>query len=202
MRSSLQSAKLLSQRIHATTNNRLASHVRLRAYTFGVKSNDLYGFDHQVHPNVRSFSLAVTNEQIPTNIPRDQIITNRVDDEPLPRTLEDALRQKSRATVITEKTMPFAVFNVNRAWENLCGYTNNESKGKSLDTLLQGPETDPVAVTALLNQLLRGEDATTVLVNYKKSGERFLNRLHVGPLYDDNGDITHYVGVLQQLAEK
>jgi PAS domain S-box-containing protein len=122
-----------------------------------------------------------------------------VDDEPLPRTIEDALRPSSRAIVITETRMPFAVFNVNKAWEGLCGYSYHESKGKSLGTLLKGPETDPLAVTSLLNQLLKGEESTCVLTNYKKSGRKFQNRLHIGPLHDDNGKITHYVGVLQEV---
>lgn len=117
----------------------------------------------------------------------------------LPGTLEDALRMTSHAVLVTETAMPFAVVNVNKAWENLCGYTYIESKGKSLGDLLKGPETDPLAVTALLSQLLRGEDATTVLTNYKKNGEKFQNRLHVGPLCGEDGKVTHFVGVLQEV---
>ena len=101
--------------------------------------------------------------------------------------------------MVTETTKPFRIVDVNQAWEGLCGYSYVESKGQSLGDLLKGPETDPLAVTALLNQLLRGEDATTVLTNYTKSGRQFRNRLHVGPLYDDNGSISHFVGVLQEV---
>jgi PAS domain S-box-containing protein len=147
--------------------------------------------------NQRAFSLSPNTAPIE---PHQQSMNYYpLKDEAVPRSLQDALRMTSRAVVITETTMPFPVFNVNKAWENLCGYTYRESKGKSLGDLLKGPETDPLAVTALLSQLLRGEDATTILTNYKKSGEKFQNRLRVGPLYNEDGKITHFVGILQQV---
>ena len=130
---------------------------------------------------------------------KERRIVKRLDDRPLPRTLEDALRPTSRAIVVTENTRPFRVCDVNKAWENLCGFSYVESKGRSLGELLKGPETDQHAVTSLLNQLLRGEDATTILTNYTKSGRKFRNRLSVGPLYDEVGDISHFVGVLQEV---
>lgn len=88
------------------------------------------------------------------------------DDEPLPRTVEAAFRPCSRAIVITETKKPFRVVNVNAAWESLCEYSYVESKGKSLGSLIRGPETDPLAVTALMSQLLRGEEAGTVITKY------------------------------------
>jgi len=121
---------------------------------------------------------------------------------PLPRTLQDALLPSSEAIVITENTKPFRVFDVNCAWEELCGYSYVESKGKSLGSLLGGKETDACAVTALIHQLfVHGEEATTVLTNYTKEGRKFRNRLSVGPLYDeDTGKVSHFVGVLKEVS--
>jgi PAS domain S-box-containing protein len=132
-------------------------------------------------------------------------------DEPLPRTLEEALRPTSRrAIVVTETTRPFRVVDVNRAWEDLCGYTYVESRGRSLGSLLKGPETDPLTVTALISQLLRGEEATALVTNYTKEGRKFLNRLHVGPLYHQDDAIrpggkeprraAYFVGVLSEVT--
>ena len=121
---------------------------------------------------------------------------------PLPRTLQDALRPSSQAIVITENKMPFRVYNVNEAWEGLCGFTYVESKGKSLGQLLGGQETDACAVTALIHQLfVHGEEATTVLTNYTKDGRKFRNRLSVGPLYDEEtNEVSHFVGVLKEVS--
>lgn len=122
-----------------------------------------------------------------------------IDDRSLPKTLEDALRHSSRAIVVTDVRRPFRVRDVNKAWENLCGYSYLEAKDKSLGQLLAGEETDELAVSALLNQLMQGEDATTVLTNYTKTGRKFRNRLHAGALFDEDGNITNFVGVLQEV---
>merc|ERR1712232_809653 len=120
----------------------------------------------------------------------------------LPRTLTEALTSFPEAIVVTESRAPFRVFNVNSAWEDLCGYSYVESKGKSLGSLLSGKETDTCAVTALIHQLfVHGEEATTVITNYTKEGRKFRNRLSVGPLYDeDTGEVSHFVGVLKEIS--
>ena len=121
-------------------------------------------------------------------------------DAPLPKTLEDALRPTKRAIVITEAERPYRVFDVNSAWEDLCGYSYVESKGKTLGSLLRGPETDPLASTSLITRLIQGEEAGATLINYTKSGRRFENRVRVGPLQDETSKkVTHFVGVLQEV---
>eukprot|EP00539_Tryblionella_compressa_P021780 CAMPEP_0178890150 /NCGR_PEP_ID=MMETSP0747-20121128/18176_1 /TAXON_ID=913974 /ORGANISM="Nitzschia punctata, Strain CCMP561" /LENGTH=270 /DNA_ID=CAMNT_0020559757 /DNA_START=140 /DNA_END=953 /DNA_ORIENTATION=- len=126
------------------------------------------------------------------------------ENQPLPRTLQDALRPSSRAIVVTETSKPFRVLNVNKAWEDLCGYSFLEAKGKSLGSMLKGEETDQLAVTAVVNQLLQGNEVTTVLTNYTKEGRKFRNRLHVGPLFEDAADLqtgtpSYFVGVLKEV---
>ncbi|KAL7563197.1 hypothetical protein ACA910_014472 [Epithemia clementina (nom. ined.)] len=122
-----------------------------------------------------------------------------LDTAPLPKTLKDVRSARNRAIVVTEAVAPFRVVDVNGAWENLCGYTCLESKGKSLGELLRGPETDQLAATGLIANLLKGEEAGTVLINYAKDGRRFRNRVRVGPLYNDGNQVSHFVGVLQEL---
>jgi PAS domain S-box-containing protein len=126
---------------------------------------------------------------------------DKLDTLPLPQTLEDALRPSLRAIVITYAKSPFHIFDVNTAWESLCGYSHIESRGKTLGSLLRGPETDGLAATGLITHLLQGEEeAATTLTNYTKSGRRFRNRVRVGPLLN-NGKITHFVGILQEVKE-
>lgn len=131
---------------------------------------------------------------------QNQLRRNVWDNAPLPRTLEEALHasQNHRAIVITEPTIPFRIVDVNTAWEGLCGYSFVECQGKTLGSLLQGPETDRSAVTAVVSTLLRGEEAGAVLTNYTKDGRAFRNRLRVGPLMDGE-HTTHFIGVLQEI---
>lgn len=122
-------------------------------------------------------------------------------EEALPINMEEAIAEDdNRAIVITEAQVPFRIVTVNSAWEHLCGYTKDECNGQTLQCI-QGPETNQGAITALMAQLLRGEEAGTVLVNYKKDGSRFLNRLRVGALRDKSNAVTHFVGILKEVNE-
>jgi PAS domain S-box-containing protein len=122
-------------------------------------------------------------------------------EEPLPHNLQEAsLPEDSRAIVITEAAMPFRIISVNHSWENLCGYSQNEVNGRTLECL-QGEETNKFAVTALMAQMLKGEEAGTLLTNYTKEGRKFHNRLRVRPLRNNDGKITHFAGVLKEVNE-
>lgn len=132
------------------------------------------------------------------------LMRDKIDRKPLPMFLDEALlTNKSRAIVITEAKAPFRIESVNKAWEHLCGYNFLESKGMTLGRLLHGPETDVAAATGLVSKLLQGETVGTTLTNYTKSGRRFRNRVHLGPLYEDESKtkVTHYVGVLQEVDD-
>lgn len=140
--------------------------------------------------------LSISQDQLR----RSQDSRTSWNNSPLPRTLKDALLQNNRAIVITETSLPFRIVEVNSTWEGLCGYSFDECQGKTLGSLLQGPETNKSAVTALVSKLLSGEEGGAVLTNYTKEGRKFRNHLRVGPLMD--GDrTTHFVGVLQEIHE-
>ena len=122
--------------------------------TFATDVSDIAHISAQLD-GLKKQKLAVSLKEMYT-VPSKQAPVDRA---PLPRTLEDALRtHKSRAVVITESKKPFRVVDVNSCWENLCGYSFVESKGKTLGKLLKGPETDSVATTGLITQLLNGEN--------------------------------------------
>uniref|UniRef100_A0A7R9WJG8 PAS domain-containing protein n=1 Tax=Pseudictyota dubia TaxID=2749911 RepID=A0A7R9WJG8_9STRA len=138
-----------------------------------------------------------------------------MDSLPLPKTLSSALHpSETRPVVVTESRSPFKIVHVNSAWEDLCGYDRSYASGKTLGSLLGGPDTDKAAATALVTALLRGEEeAGTVLVNYRggdKVNGTFRNRVRVGPLFgsDDDqrsdwersqGQVKHFVGVLREI---
>ena len=125
----------------------------------------------------------------------------KTDSQALPITLHEAELVTDQAVVITESTVPFRIVRVNEAWEGLCGYTQDEAHGKTLGDLLQGPETDVGAATALVDKLCHGMEAGAVLTNYAKGGRKFQNRIRVGTLKNQNDKVTHFVGVLKEIHE-
>ena len=82
---------------------------------------------------------------------------------------------------------------VNQAFVELTGYEREEAIGRNC-RFLQGEKTDPEAPRAI-REALEGERVEVVeILNYRKDGSTFWNALHVGPIYDASGRLTHHYG--------
>ena len=80
---------------------------------------------------------------------------------------------------------------VNPAFSEMTGYAANEVLGRNC-RFLQGPKTDPAAVKAL-RQALDAQRAIEVdLLNYRRDGSAFFNRLFLSPVFDDDGELIHF----------
>lgn len=65
---------------------------------------------------------------------------------------------------------------------------------------LQGPNTEPEAVAAILVALRAGEDVVVRITNYKASGLPFENILAMRPIYDTTRKMRYFVGIQTELA--
>ena len=82
---------------------------------------------------------------------------------------------------------------VSEEFERQTGYSPEEVVGRNC-RFLQGPGTDPHAVQAIREALKARTTFTIDLVNYRKDGAPFLNRLRIRPLFDEDGALLYYVG--------
>ncbi|NKW82212.1 PAS domain S-box protein [Ochrobactrum pecoris] len=80
----------------------------------------------------------------------------------------------------------------NKAFQNLTGYEADEIIGKNC-RFLQGPGTDPKHVEIIHTALDAEQSIDIDILNYKKSGEPFWNRLHISPVKTEAGEIHHFV---------
>ncbi|MDJ0643396.1 MAG: PAS domain-containing protein [Erythrobacter sp.] len=81
----------------------------------------------------------------------------------------------------------------NRAFRRLTGYSEEEILGRNC-RFLQGPKTDAEPV-ARIREAIANEDVVVVeLLNYRKNGTTFWNALHLGPIYNDEGDLVYFFG--------
>lgn len=90
---------------------------------------------------------------------------------------------------------------VNTAFTQMTGYTAQEVTGKNC-RFLQGNDREQPELTHLRDAIARGKKITTTLRNYRKDGSLFWNELHLAPVKNDQGLITHYVGILHDVTER
>ncbi len=83
---------------------------------------------------------------------------------------------------------------VSEEFEVQTGYSPEEALGRNC-RFLQGPDTDPKAVEAIRAALEARTTFMIDIVNYRKSGERFVNRLRIRPLFDESGELLYFAGV-------
>ena len=88
----------------------------------------------------------------------------------------------------------------NEAYCRITGYPREEIIGRNA-RMLQGPDTDSKALQALRESLRRQEPFEVELVNYRRDGSTFHNRLMLFPTRDDAGRLIHYVGVCHDITE-
>jgi PAS domain S-box-containing protein len=102
--------------------------------------------------------------------------------------------ERSMSVVITNPALPDnPMIYVSEEFEDQTGYPTEEVLGRNC-RFLQGPDTDPNAVEAIRAALKAKTTFTIDILNYRKSGEPFMNRLRIRPLFDDNGYLAYYVG--------
>ncbi|APY15799.1 PAS domain S-box protein [Brucella sp. 10RB9214] len=80
----------------------------------------------------------------------------------------------------------------NPAFLKLTGYEADEVMGRNC-RFLQGHGTDPAHVRAIKSAIAAEKPIDIDIINYKKSGEAFWNRLHISPVHNADGRLQHFV---------
>ena len=73
------------------------------------------------------------------------------------------------------------------------GYSVKESLGKNC-RFLQGPETDESDIHKIKLALKFKKRITIDILNYKKNGEKFWNRLRIIPIFDKEEKLIYFAG--------
>ncbi len=81
----------------------------------------------------------------------------------------------------------------NRAFRALTGYSEEEIIGNNC-RFLQGPDTDPEPIARIRDAIVNEQVVVVELLNYRKNGTSFWNALHLGPIYNDQGELIYFFG--------
>ena len=128
------------------------------------------------------------------------------------RELEDTVEElKLKERAIDEAPVGFTIADyaeddeplvyINEQFEETTGYDHVDTLGENC-RFLQGGETDPKTVRRIREALDRELPVSVDIVNYRKHGEKFWNKLDLAPLRDDDGEVTHYVGFQTDITDR
>jgi class 3 adenylate cyclase len=67
---------------------------------------------------------------------------------------------------------------------------------------LQGNKTSQPSIDQLRAAIKAGEHCTVTLLNYRKDGTPFWNELTISPIYDDNDNLSHFVGIQADISDR
>lgn len=139
----------------------------------------------------------------------EQYVLGLVQDISDRRERQEELRVKNRAmneasvgiTIADAQTDDLPLVYANQAFEDLTGYDADAALGRNC-RFLQGAETDEETVAVLREAMQDQEPVTTELVNYRADGTPFWNQLTVAPVENSTGEITHFIGVQQDVTAR
>ena len=102
--------------------------------------------------------------------------------------------ERAKSVVISDPFRPdMPMIYVSDEFEAQTGYSPEEVLGRNC-RFLQGPGTDPRAVQAIREALAAETEITIDILNYRKDGTEFWNRLRIRPLFDERGKLLYFVG--------
>ncbi len=119
-----------------------------------------------------------------------------------PELLNHAIASSSVGIVIADVNQPKQpLIYCNPAFEKITGYSREEVVGYNCK-FLQGKDTDPEAVETIRHAIKTQTGCCVILRNYRKDGTPFWNELTISPVFDHQGNLTHFVGVQSDISEK
>jgi PAS domain S-box-containing protein len=125
------------------------------------------------------------------------------------RALADQLALKDRALDVAAEGITIAdarlpdrpLIYVNEGFERVTGYSVAEVLGRNC-RFLQGPGSDPAAVGEIRAAVAEHRECVVEILNYRRDGTTFWNRLSITPVRNDLGEVTHYIGIQSDVSAR
>jgi diguanylate cyclase (GGDEF)-like protein/PAS domain S-box-containing protein len=113
-----------------------------------------------------------------------------------------ALEAVSNGITITDPHQPDnPIVYANPAFERITGYSAEEAIGRNC-RFLQGADRDQPPLEEVRTAIREEREGRVVVRNYRKDGTLFWQELRISPVRDEQGRLTHFVGVHDDVTER
>ncbi len=113
---------------------------------------------------------------------------------------ERAIEASTSAIMICSAQAPdYPIEYINPAFERITGYTAQEVIGRS-SRFLQREDREQHGVEEIRLALHQKREVNTILRNYRKDGTVFWNDLHIAPVTDASGEVSHFVAAQNDIT--
>ena len=112
-----------------------------------------------------------------------------------------AIESSTNAVIIVEyRGADLPIIYVNPAFERITGYSRAEAIGRN-PYFLQGADGAQPEVEAVRLALKEHRECHVVLRSFRKDGTLYWNDMSIAPVRGEDGQLTHYVAVLNDISE-
>lgn len=114
--------------------------------------------------------------------------------------LATALEATTNAVVITDKE---AIIKwTNKGFEKMTGYEVGEALGRNPHELVGSGKQEKLFYEQMWQTLLSNQPWNGEIINKRKDNELYYEALHITPVSDDHGDITHFIAIKEDISKR
>jgi PAS domain S-box-containing protein len=153
----------------------------------------------------RGFILKDENGKSVRMIGAIQDITKQKEEEQRLKLLETVITHTKDSVIITEADLndgkiPNIVY-VNPAFSSTSGYNSDEIIGKSPE-IFEGPNSDDKEYQKLIDAIKNKEECQVETISYKKNKDAYWVNYTMLPVYDSDGELSHWVSIQRDISEE
>jgi PAS domain S-box-containing protein len=153
----------------------------------------------------RGFILKDEEGKVVRMIGAIQDITKQKKEEQRLKLLETVITHTKDSIVITEANLyegkiPRVVY-INPAFSLTSGYSPDEIIGKSVE-IFMGPNSNLNEHKKLINAIKNKKECHIETINYKKNNEAYWVSFNMLPVYDSDGELSHWVSIQRDVTEE